>query len=847
MENDLSYLPDTLTAVLSQKTLPAQIIVLHADTSNDGSIGYVIPFDAEGLQVRVDVREEPRCASFGAQISYALGHGRVPASCELLWLLHDDSRPADDEVLRRLVEAYRKAPRAGIVGAKQLDWDEDRLQDVGWFLDRHGRRASLVLDGEEDQSQYDGRQDVLAVSLAGALVGKEAWRHAGGTDAWMGTFGESTDLCRRVWRQGRRVIVVPQAAIRHVRARYRGIRSADGSHRRGRPHPTTMPILRAQEKIALTNTHGLMLLPAFLWSVLRALALFVVELFRKRPDRAFASLSIPGLRLGYLPRRLAPSRSYSRTGISARRYPSLVATRAQIRDWRLRRKAFAAQDGGEPLNPLAAAHLHRLARGRALDCLLLFVMGLAVMLAVSAPFLQVLFSGGSLVSSRLAPTTATASQTFETGTLMWTRGIGIGAPGVPLPFDLVLGLLALIGGGRLAVGITVFWLLALPCSMLSMYAAAGTVTRSRVLRIVSSLVWGVAAFVLGAVQDAALPVLVVFCLLPLAFYFIFRAVGWYAVDEPHSPHPSVQAAAVAGLLLAVVSAAEPQLILPLMLSFLLYLFVVKDHKAMLLLMPVPAVVVLAPTSYRPPACRRGWTRPVVRRRARGGGAVRSPLLGCVAASGWGACCHRPDGSPPSSSSSSRRSSSSPPCALSAGSARRMSRTAWILVASGALLLAPPPRVWRSRRRSIRGRCRWTASCVPALVIIVLGLLLAACALTGMTDSFFRVVALDDGGTSAKAGTGASGGDRGSPCAAARPARRSPRAARRWRVQAGPACRPPRRHGARRDPRRISPRSAASVGATSRALLIVAASDLATFSQCASSRPAPTGRRHCVTG
>lgn len=826
VENDMSYLAETLAAVLSQRVLPERILVLHADASNDGSIGYVIPFDAQGLQVRVEVREEPRCASFGSQVSYALGHGRVPASCELLWLLHDDSRPADDGVLGRLVEAYRKAPRASVVGAKQLDWQGEGLQDVGWFLDRHGRRASLVLDGEEDQSQYDGRQDVLAVSLAGALVGKEAWRRVGGTDAWMGTFGESTDLCRRMWRQGRRVIVVPQAAVRHVRARYQGIRSADGSRRRGRPRPTTMPVLRAQEKIALTNTHGLMLLPAFLWSILRALALFVVELFRKRPDRAFAALSIPWLRLGYLPRRLAPSRSYSRTGISARSYPSLVTTRAQMRDWRLRRRAFAAQDGGEPLNPLAAAHLRRLARGRALDCAALCVAGLAAMLAVSAPFLSVLFSGGSLVSARLAPTAATAAQTFEAGTLMWTRGIGIGTVGAPLPFDLVLGLIALLGGGRLAVGITVFWLLALPCAMLSMYALAGTVTRSRALRMVAALVWGVAAFVLGVVQDAGLPVLVVLCFLPLAFYFIFRAVGWYAVDEPHTPHPSVQAAAVAGLLLAVVSAAEPQLILPLMLSFLLYLFVVKDHKAMLLLMPVPAVVVLAPTFYHvllhagEGAWRQLFADALV-------GAGRSDPLSLVRRSlGLGSL-------PPQAGRVlavlllvvAAVLVLAAVCALFVRSARRMSRMAWILVASGALLLALAPRVAVAPAEHT-GSVPVTASCVPALVIIVLGLLLAACALTGMTDSFFRVVALDDGGTSAKAGTGASGaGTAGSPVP--QPglhtitARRAPLAGLRAGLcvvlLAGTAL-----AGTLAG---ISWRSAASVGATSQALPIVAASDL----------------------
>lgn len=820
VENDMSYLAETLAAVLSQRVLPAQIVVLHADTANDGSIGYVIPFDVQGLQVRVEVREEPRCTSFGAQISYALGHGRVPASCGLLWLLHDDSRPADDRVFGRLVEAYRKAPRASVVGAKQLDWRGNRLQDVGWFLDHHGRRASLVLDGEEDQSQYDGRQDVLAVSLAGAVVGKEAWRRAGGTDAWMGTFGESTDLCRRMWRQGRRVIVVPQAAVRHVRARYQGIRSADGSHRRGCPRPTTMPVLRAQEKIALTNTHGVMLLPAFLWSVLRALGLFVVELFRKRPDRAFAALSIPWLRLGYLPRRLAPSRSYSRTGISARSYPSLVATRAQMRDWRLRRRSFAAQAGGEPLNPLAAAHLRHLARGRALDCAVLFVIGLAAMLAVSAPFLPILFSGGSLASARLAPTAATVSQTFEAGTLMWTRGIGIGAPGAPLPFDLVLGLIALIGGGRLAVGITVFWLLAVPCAMLSIYAAAGTITRSRALRMAASLVWGVAAFMLGVVQDAALPVLVVLCLLPLAFYFIFRAVGWYAVDEPHVPHSSVQAAAVAGLLLAVVSAAEPQLILPFLLSFLLYLFVVKEHKAMLLLMPVPAIVVLAPTFYyvlfraREGAWRQlfadalvggGTSDPLILlRRSLGLAALPAPLarvlvilLLVVAAVLLLAAV----------------------CALLVRSAHRMSRMAWILVASGALLLVIAPRV-AVAPPAHTGSGPVTASCIPALTLILLGLLLASCALTGMTDSFFRVVALDDGGAVPQV---VAGTDPSVP----RPglhtitSRRAPLAGLRTVLcvvlLAGTAL-----SGALSG---IAWGSAATVGATAQALPIVAASDL----------------------
>lgn len=747
----MTYLPRTLACVLGQDVLPATILVLHADARFDGSRGWVIPFTFGGGQVSVDVREEPRCTSFGTQVSYALGHGRIPAGCSLLWLLHDDSRPAGPRVLGRLLEAYRKAPKASIVGTKQLDWQGDGLQDVGWLLDRHGRRASLVLDGEQDQSQYDNRQDMLAVSLAGALVSKEAWRQAGGVDPWMGTFGESTDLCRRVWRLGRRVIVLPQAATRHVRARYAGLRSADGSHRRGQPRSTTMARLRAQEKIALTNTHALMLLPAWLWSVVRALVLFVVELFRKRPALAFDMLALPWLRLAYLPRRLSPSRFYSRTGIDTRHYPTLVATSAQMRDWRVRRRAFAAQDGGEPLNPLARAHLRHLAHGRVFDCVVLALLGLAAMIAVSWPFLSVLFGGGSLVSSRLAPTAATAAQTFEAGTLMWTRALGIGAVGAPLPFDLFLGLLALVGGGRLSVGITIFWLLALPCAMLSMYAVAGAVTRSRPLRMVASLAWGAAAFLFGVVQTAGLPLLVVAVFLPLSFYFVFRAVGWYAVDEPHSPHPSVQAAAVAGLLLALVVLAEPQLILPLVLAFLLYLLVVKEHKAMLLLMPVPAIVALAPTFYyvlfraREGAWRQLFADALVPdravsdmsvlvRRYLGAGSLPQAAgrIGLISLAVVGVVLVL-----------------AAVFSLFVRSARRMSRMAWTLVFSGALLLVLAPRVGISPSTTA-GQGPVTGSCVPALMVVLFGLLLAASALTGMNDSLFRMVVFGDGaGTAAQ--------------------------------------------------------------------------------------------------
>lgn len=57
----------------------------------------------------------------------------------------------------------------------------------------------------------------------------------------------------------------------------------------------------------------------------------------------------------------------------------------------------------------------------------------------------------------------------------------------------------------------------------------------------------------------------------------------------------MQAAALAALCFIPVVAAEPQLLLPLMLSFLVFLMLVRSHRTTLLLIPLPAASVCAPT------------------------------------------------------------------------------------------------------------------------------------------------------------------------------------------------------------------------------------------------------------
>ena len=236
VEEDMRFLPDTMGALLRQTVLPGVIVIADCAAAtilrcNRSSRSFLrrrdwsAPFRSP----------RPSRSSWSASRApvrsitalQALHDAQLDSSTRAVWLLHDDSRPADDTCLESLLETWRNDPTASVLGAKQLDWQAEHLHDVGAYAYRH-RVESLVVDGEPDQEQYDGRRDVFSVSLAGALVSIETMHELGGADDWFTTFAESEDFCRRVCLSGRRVVVVPQARIAHRRARFEGVRTKGG-------------------------------------------------------------------------------------------------------------------------------------------------------------------------------------------------------------------------------------------------------------------------------------------------------------------------------------------------------------------------------------------------------------------------------------------------------------------------------------------------------------------------------------------------------------------------------------------------------------------------------------------
>lgn len=605
-ENDIRFLPDTLAAVLEQTVLPGVIVVADCsgqtiqpmETSFDVVTASSEPLEyvPQAQTVSVQVVNTRGARSFGDAVQRAIGKARLGDEVKSLWLLHDDSRPANANCLEVLLEAQRNTPGASLLGAKQLDWEGENLHDVGAYANKHGV-VSLVVDGEPDQEQYDSRADVFSVSLAGALLPLITLHSMGGINGWFTTYAESVDFCRRVSRSGGRVLVVPQARIAHRRARYEGVRTRNGEEvDEELPVKPSMSVLVAEQRYQYTDIARLRWPLIWIFSLFAAFFKTLARLVSKQPYEAWCELCMPWHALTSVTSGIQARAMVARQSkVPHAQLNMITATRTQLAQWHDRRNALDGQRNVTLLSPLVRSHLRIRAVKRWSAALAMAAVAFVAVAVIYWPVLRALFSGGSLYSNQLLPTGATFGQLAEAASTQWVWNIGGGVSMPPAPWLWVLLATSLFTLGNVAAATGLLFFLAAPLSALSFWALAGIFTRSDTVRIASGLLWCAFGLAMGLYATANLPMLTVMIFLPAAFAFVFRAVGLYHTEDQVRPRASVQAAAAASLCFMPVVAAEPQLLLPLIVTFLVFLLFVPRHRAMLLLMPIPAAFLCAPT------------------------------------------------------------------------------------------------------------------------------------------------------------------------------------------------------------------------------------------------------------
>ena len=147
--------------------------------------------------------------------------GTVEGASHFLFL-HDDAAPQPAAVRLMVEEAFRS--NAGVVAPKIVDWDDPTiLRAVGMGADRGGV-VSAYGRGELDQEQHDAVRDVFVAPGGCTLVRADLFASLGGFDAGIAMLGEDLDLSWRAQIAGARVVVAPEATVRHLEATATGVR-----------------------------------------------------------------------------------------------------------------------------------------------------------------------------------------------------------------------------------------------------------------------------------------------------------------------------------------------------------------------------------------------------------------------------------------------------------------------------------------------------------------------------------------------------------------------------------------------------------------------------------------------
>ena len=523
-----AWLPAALTALAASTRTPAAVVCVDTG-STDASAQLMAAAYGEVLRL-------PRTTGYGAAVAAAL---QTVPSTRWVWLLHDDLA-VEPTTLEALLDHAEQSPSAVLLGPKARDWNDPRvLVEVGLTTDAAGHRETGLERREYDQGQHDGVRDVLAVGTAGALVRRDVWDAVGGLDPHLPVFRDDLDLGWKVNSAGHRVVVVPQARVRHARAATTGYRQTDAALGRatGTDRKNALFVLLAH--VSALRLVGL--LPRLiLATVFRSLALLLTRQVTAAGDewRALgAVLGRPGRLLGA--RRF---RAGLRTVSGRDLRPLFASRRVRIRarlgalgDW----LSGGGTAGANPLGALGdpgpdneddfdTLDIRRTGTLRRflLRPAVLFTAALSA-LALVAERAVLPFAGGQLSGGTLLRAPVGARDLWSSYTAAWhdvTVGTGRPCP----PGTAALAALSSIVFGKPWLAVDVLLLASVPLAGLSAYLVATRLVRHRYLRLWAAATWALLPVATGAVTAGRLDAAAVQVALPV----LALVAGRVLTDDP---------------------------------------------------------------------------------------------------------------------------------------------------------------------------------------------------------------------------------------------------------------------------------------------------------------------------
>ncbi|MER5550087.1 glycosyltransferase family 2 protein [Streptomyces sp. NPDC002793] len=443
-----------------------------------------------------------------------------------LWLLHDDSAPEPD-ALAEMLRVVDDDKHAAIVGPKLRGWyDRKQLLEVGVSIANSGRRWTGLDRREQDQGQHDQVRTVLSVSSAGMLVRRDVWEELGGFDRRLPLMRDDVDLCWRAHMAGHRVLVAPDAVLRHAEASARERRPIDCA---GRSVTSPHRVDKAGAVYTmLVNARGKQLPWALVRLVVGTLLRTLAYLVGKVPGQAldevaglFGTLLRPGRIIAARRARgkgtvdPAELRSlFPPAGATVRATVEQVAgnfgDRTDSDSGGSRHGAVESGPGGDDADFLEIEQFARLKKLGRKPGPVLF----ALLLLVSLVACRGLLSGGALAGGALLPAPADVSDLWGRYADAW-HPVGTGGTQVAPPYLGVIAALSALFLGSTGLALTVLLVCSVPLAGVTAYFASRPLLESRLLRAWASVAYAFLPAATGALATGRLGTAVLAVLLPL--------------------------------------------------------------------------------------------------------------------------------------------------------------------------------------------------------------------------------------------------------------------------------------------------------------------------------------------
>ncbi|MEU9354788.1 glycosyltransferase [Streptomyces griseoloalbus] len=451
-----------------------------------------------------------------------------------LWLLHDDCAPEPDALaqLLRVVENEYELGRddVAVVGPKLRGWyDRRQLLEVGVSIANSGRRWTGLDRREQDQGQHDHVRPVLSVSTAGMLVRRDVFDRLGGFDRHLPLMRDDVDLCWRAHSAGHRVLVAPDAVVRHAEAASRERRTVDCV---GRTSASPHKVDKAGAVYALLVNARTAVLPwVLLRVVLGTLLRTLAYLVGKAPGQAVDE--IRGL-MGTLlrPERILAGRRHRGSpqidkdelrplfpppGATVRVTVEQVASNLVGRSdpeaasgAGRHGSAVESGPGGDDADFLEVEQFARAKRIARKPGPVLFLMLLLVSLAAC----RELLGGGALAGGALLPAPADAGELWARYTDAW-HTVGAGGTGSAPPYLAVVAAFASLLLGSTGVAVTILLVCSVPLAGFTAYFASRPLVESRLLRAWAAVAYAFLPATAGALAGGRIGTAVLAVLLPL--------------------------------------------------------------------------------------------------------------------------------------------------------------------------------------------------------------------------------------------------------------------------------------------------------------------------------------------